>query len=109
MASKAYPQPGREPGFLGEQSKDARRRSSPSISLSFYPMRGEPGAGRGEALGRPDMILLAAMPDRVQPPGFVGPVIDAIQRKALVADALEQPPMPQLHAGEDVARTMPPG
>jgi len=36
------------------------------------------------------MIPLAVMHDRVQPPGFVGPVIDAVQRKALVGDALEQ-------------------
>ena len=46
------------------------------------------------------------MHDRVQPPGFVGPVIDAVQRKALVGDALEQPPMQQLDAGEDIGRDL---
>src|SRR5437763_14491340 len=106
MACKADPHPEREPGFLGEQSKGARRRASPSISLPLDTVRGEAGAGRGGALGRPDMIPLAVMHDRVAPPGLGGPVIDAVEGKALVGVTLEIPPVRQLEGGEDIGRDL---
>src|SRR5438105_476850 len=44
-----------------------------SILLPLDPMRGEAGAGRGEAFRAADMIPLAVMHDRVQPAGLFGP------------------------------------
>ena len=46
------------------------------------------------------------MHDRVQPAGLQRSPVEVCQREALFADAVEQPAMQQLDAGEDVGRDL---
>src|SRR6516225_2168513 len=71
-------------------------------ALSLGAVRGEPLAGRSEALRGADVVPLAVMDDRGEATRLFGPIEEADQREDRSRCLVEQPPVQQLNAGEEV-------
>src|SRR5207244_13252096 len=65
-------------------------------------VRVEAGAGGVEAVGGADVVPLAVMHDCGEAAGALCAVVEEVERETPLGDAVEQPPVEELHAGEKV-------
>src|SRR5206468_12478019 len=73
---------------------------------SLDAVRVEAGPGRVQPGRGADVVPLAVMHDRAQAAGAFGAVVGEVQRGAPVGDAVEEPAVEELDAGEDIGRDL---